>query len=125
MWPHVGLERLKSCAKAQPRCRPLLMKTEIVFFHQPQPDHCFALSQQSLAYALPNQTKQTFACISQSCQTHRAGRRFRTNLMSRYICFSQNGRFDVRFEELVSKAKNPGGFLRKNVFRVHFQVFFL
>ena len=29
---------------------------------------------------------------------------------------SQNGWFDVRFEELVSKAKNPGGFLRKNVF---------
>ena len=47
---------------------------------------------------------------------HCPGRRFRTNLMSRYICFSQNGRFDVRFEELVSKAKNPGGFLRRNVF---------
>ena len=48
--------------------------------------------------------------------SHRPGRRFRTNLMSRYICFSQNGRFDVRFEELVSKAKNPGGFLRKKRF---------
>ena len=57
--------------------------------------------------------------------THRPGRRFRTNLMSRYICFSPNGQFDVRFEELVSKAKNPGGFLRKNVFRVHFWGFFL
>ena len=43
--------------------------------------------------------------------------------MSRYICFSPNGQFDVRFEELVSKAKNPGGFLRKNVFRVHFGLF--
>ena len=41
--------------------------------------------------------------------SHRPGKRLRTNLMSRYICFSQNG----RFEELVSKAKNPGGFLRK------------
>ena len=56
---------------------------------------------------------------------HLPGRRFRTNLMSRYICFSQNGRFDVRFEEVVSKAKNPGGFLRKNVFKGPFLVFFL
>ena len=48
--------------------------------------------------------------------SHCAGRRFRTKLMSRYIGSSPNGRFDVRFEELVSKAENPGGFLRKNVF---------
>ena len=47
---------------------------------------------------------------------HRTGRRFRTKLMSRYIYFSPNGRFDVRFEELVSKAENPGGFLRKKSF---------
>ena len=33
--------------------------------------------------------------------THRAGRHFRTKLMSRYIGSSLNGRFDVRFEELV------------------------
>ena len=50
------------------------------------------------------------------CRPHRAGRHFRTKLMSRYIGSSPNGRFDVRFEELVSKAENPGGFLRKNVF---------
>ena len=37
--------------------------------------------------------------------------------MSRYIGSSPNGRLYVRFEELVSKAENPGGFLRKNVFR--------
>ena len=49
-------------------------------------------------------------------RTHRPGRRFRTKLMSQYICFSPNGQFDVRFEELVSKVQNPGGFLRKNVF---------
>ena len=68
MWPHGGLERLKSCAKAQPRCRPHLLKTEIVIFNQANPDHCFALSQQSLAYMLlPNQTKLRLACISQSC----------------------------------------------------------
>ena len=48
--------------------------------------------------------------------SHRAGRHFRKKLMSRYIGSSPNGRFDVRFEELVSKAENPGGFLRKNVF---------
>ena len=46
--------------------------------------------------------------------------------MSRYICFSQNGRFDVSFEELLSKVQNPGGFFRKKrFFRVHFWVFFL
>ena len=28
----------------------------------------------------------------------------------------QNDRFDVRIQELVSKAKNPGGFLRKKRF---------
>ena len=48
--------------------------------------------------------------------SHLPGRPLRINLMSRYICFSQNGRFDVSFEELFSKAKNPGGFFRKNVF---------
>ena len=47
---------------------------------------------------------------------HRSGRPLRINLMSRYICFSQNGRFDVSFEELVSKVQNPGGFFRKIVF---------
>ena len=36
--------------------------------------------------------------------------------MSRYICFSQNGQFDVSFEEVFSKAKNPGGFFRKKRF---------
>ena len=36
--------------------------------------------------------------------------------MSRYICFSQNGRFDVSFEELFSKVQNPGGFFRKKRF---------
>ena len=33
--------------------------------------------------------------------THRAGRHFRTKLMSRYIGSSTNGQFDVRIEELV------------------------
>ena len=47
---------------------------------------------------------------------HLPGRPLRINLMSRYICFSQNGRFDVSFEELFSKVQNPGGFFRKNVF---------
>ena len=50
------------------------------------------------------------------CNQHRSGRPLRINLMSWYICFSQNGRFDVSFEELFSKAKNPGGFFRNNVF---------
>ena len=45
--------------------------------------------------------------------------------MSRYIGASQNGRFDVRIQELVSKAENPGGFLRKNVFKGPFLGFFL
>ena len=48
--------------------------------------------------------------------THRPGRPREINFMSRYICFSQNGPFDVSFEELFSKAKNPGGFFRKIVF---------
>ena len=48
--------------------------------------------------------------------SHRPGRPLRINLMSRYICFSQIGPFDVSFEELFSKAKNPGGFFRKNVY---------
>ena len=53
------------------------------------------------------------------------GRHFWTKLMSRYIGAGQNDWFAVRLQELVSKAKNPGGFLRKNVFRVHFCLFFL
>ena len=36
--------------------------------------------------------------------------------MSRYIGADQNGRFDVRIQELVSKVQNPGGFLRQNIF---------
>ena len=52
----------------------------------------------------------------QGDNAHRSGRHFRTELMSRYIGAGQNDRFDVRIQELVSKAKNPGGFLRKNVF---------
>ena len=47
---------------------------------------------------------------------HRSGRPLRINLMSRYICFSQNGCFDVSFEELFSKVQNPGGFFRKKRF---------
>ena len=48
--------------------------------------------------------------------SHCAGRHFWTKLMSQYIGAGQNDRFDVRMQELVSKAKNPGGFLRKSVF---------
>ena len=47
---------------------------------------------------------------------HRPGRPREINFMSRYICFSQNGPFDVCFEELFSKVQNPGGFFRKIVF---------
>ena len=47
---------------------------------------------------------------------HRPGRPLRINFMSRYICFSQIGPFDVSFEELFSKVQNPGGFFRKIVF---------
>ena len=47
---------------------------------------------------------------------HRSGRPLRINFMSRYICFSQIGPFDVSFEELFSKVQNPGGFFRKIVF---------
>ena len=54
--------------------------------------------------------------IKSSTNTHRPGRPLRINLMSRYICFSQIGPFDVSFEELFSKVQNPGGFFRKNVF---------
>ena len=54
-----------------------------------------------------------FFCSEVATGTHRAGRHFRTKLMSRYIGSSPNGWFDVRFEELVSKTENPGGFLRK------------
>ena len=58
-----------------------------------------------------------FSDFSDVCfGSHRSGRHFRTKLMSRYIGTSQNDQFDVRMQELVSKAKNPGGFLRKNVF---------
>ena len=48
--------------------------------------------------------------------SHRPGRPREINFMSRYICFSQNGPFDVSFEELFSKVQNPGGFFRKIVF---------
>ena len=41
---------------------------------------------------------------------HCAGSHFRTKLMSRYIGVGPNDRFDVRIQELVSKAKIPGGF---------------
>ena len=47
---------------------------------------------------------------------HCPGRPREINFMSRYICFSQNGPFDVCFEELFSKVQNPGGFFRKIVF---------
>ena len=58
-----------------------------------------------------------FSDFSDVCfGSHRSGRHFRTKLMSPYIGSSPNGRFDVRFEELVSKAVNPWRFLRKNVF---------
>ena len=33
--------------------------------------------------------------------------------MSRYIGASQNSRFDVRIQELVSKVQNPDPFLKK------------
>ena len=51
-----------------------------------------------------------------SCHTHRSGRPREINFISRYICFSQIGPFDVCFEELFSKVQNPGGFFRKIVF---------
>ena len=54
--------------------------------------------------------------VSKTHISHLPGRPLRIDLMSRYICFSQNGRFDVSFEELFSKAKNSGGFFRKLVF---------
>ena len=44
------------------------------------------------------------------------GRHFKTNSMSQYIGSGQKKRFDVRIKELVSKAQNPGPFLRKDVF---------
>ena len=47
---------------------------------------------------------------------HCSGRHFRTKLMSQYIGAGQNDWFDTRIQELVSKAKNPGGFLRKKRF---------
>ena len=52
----------------------------------------------------------------QGDNAHRSGRHFRTKLMSRYIGADQNDRFDVRMQELVSKAKNPGGFFEKKRF---------
>ena len=61
-------------------------------------------------------TPQQVFVLSCFCISHRPGRPLRINLMSRYICFSQIGPFDVSFEELFSKAKNPGGFFRKIVF---------
>ena len=60
--------------------------------------------------------EQVSLCPSVSCPSHCPGRPREINFMSRYICFSQNGPFDVSFEELCSKAKNPGGFFRKIVF---------
>ena len=54
-------------------------------------------------------------CLNQN-STHLPGRPLRINFMSRYICFSQIGPFDVSFEELFSKVQNPGGFFRKIVF---------
>ena len=57
--------------------------------------------------------------ITKTCSgqfTHCPGRPLRINFMSRYICFSQIGPFDVCFEKLFSKAQNPGGFFRKIVF---------
>ena len=48
--------------------------------------------------------------------SHRSGRPREINFISRYICFSQIGPFDVCFEELFSKVQNPGGFFRKIVF---------
>ena len=44
--------------------------------------------------------------------------------MSRYIGAGQNDRFDVRIQELVLKAQNPGGFLRKKRFLGSIFVFF-
>ena len=41
--------------------------------------------------------------------SHCTGRHFKTKLMSQYIGAGQNDRFDVRMEEVVSKAKNPAG----------------
>ena len=59
-------------------------------------------------------------------ESHLPGRPLKINFMSRYICFSQIGPFDVSFEELFSKVQNPGGFFRKKTFfRVHFWFFFL
>ena len=57
--------------------------------------------------------------------SHRAGRHFRTKLMSRYIGAGQNGRFDMRIQELVSKVQNSGRLLRKKRFlgRLHPQPF--
>ena len=48
--------------------------------------------------------------------SHCSGRHFRTKLMSRYIGAGQNDWLDVRIQELVSKAKNSRGFLRKKRF---------
>ena len=47
---------------------------------------------------------------------HLPGRPLRINLMSRYICFSQNGRFDVSFEELFQKLKTLWDLPEKNFF---------
>ena len=54
--------------------------------------------------------------LFQGDKAHCPGRPLRINFMSRYICFSQIGPFDVCFEELFSKVQNPGGFFRKIVF---------
>ena len=54
-------------------------------------------------------SKKNTLYILKSCLSHRSGRHFRTKLMSLYIGAGQNDWFDVRIEELVSTAKNPGG----------------
>ena len=48
--------------------------------------------------------------------SHRSGRPREINFISRYICFSQIGPFDVCFEELFSKVQKSGLFFRKIVF---------
>ena len=63
--------------------------------------------------ALPGEAR---VLITAGVKAHCPGRPLRINFMSRYICFSQIGPFDVCFEELFSKVQNPGGFFRKIVF---------
>ena len=63
--------------------------------------------------------------FSAEYKSHCAGRHFMTKLMCRYIGAGQNDRFDVRIQELVSKAKNPGEFREKTFFKGPFLDFFL